>query len=145
MAERRCPNCGELVPSNSITCPKCYKKIPNDPEPVRDSGQSSGTGGRKTPWTPNMKIAFALDIILGLFGLNGIGQLYCGRRRGAIFLGVGLLVFVIAGLLTWVIPPFSIVLALPFYIIYVLIYLGCIFDLATGSMPIHVRMSRMSR
>ena len=45
MPERRCPYCNELVPSNSLTCPKCYKKIPVEPEPAPKYNQ----GTRKDP------------------------------------------------------------------------------------------------
>ncbi|MDO5852476.1 MAG: hypothetical protein Q4Q62_00075 [Thermoplasmata archaeon] len=142
MADRRCPNCGELVPSNSITCPKCFKKIPVEPEPIREE-RSSGSGKRRVPWTPNIKIAFILDIVLGFFGLLGVGQLYCGKRRGFVFLVLGLLFFVCGALLIWVIPPFSLILAMPFMILYVILYLGALADLFLGSADI--RFSALSR
>ena len=106
---RRCPYCGELVPSNSITCPKCYKRIPVEPEPVREEKRGpKNEQGR----TYNRKLALALTLIPGLFGILGLGLIYRNprQRRGYVALLFGALFFV---------------LAVPCWIIYVLMYLGC--------------------
>lgn len=122
MADRRCPYCGELVPSNSVTCPKCYKKIPTEPEPVRRERRSSEGGGR----TPNRTVALLLAIIPGFFGLLGLGLIYRNPRqkRGYLALVLGLLVFLVAVCFTVFIV--TIFLAVPFWIIYALLYLGCL-------------------
>lgn len=122
MADRRCPFCGELVPSNSLTCPKCYKKIPADyqPEPVQ----------HQTAKKTNRKLAIVIGAVLGLFGLLGIGQLICGRyRRGAMFLIVGLIFFIPAVVLTVIIPMISWILAVPLFVIYAILYLVALADL----------------
>lgn len=136
MAERRCPFCGELVPSNSITCPKCYKKIPVQPDPVQ-SEQPRGNAR-------NPKVALILDAVLGLFGLLGIGQLYMGERRGALFLLFGLAVFLPALVLTVIVPLISWILAVPLFVIYALAYIGALADLVVGSTVRHLRF-RSSR
>ncbi len=125
MADRRCPNCGERVPSNSITCPKCFKKIPNDPEPVRESngsGSSSRTGKDRS-----RTVMLILSIVPAFVGLLGLGLIYKypTRKRGYIALLLGLLVFAgaVAGTMSLVLIP----LAVPLWIIYVLLFLGCLF------------------
>lgn len=132
MAQRRCPYCGEMVPSNSITCPKCYKKLP-DQEPGKatefvDRAEDSAKKLKRNP-----RIAIGLDLILGLIGLLGIGQVYMGRPRFLFVTAIGLLVFIAAVCLTVFI--FTIILAVPMWIIYVLMYLGVLADilLTTGS------------
>lgn len=122
MADRRCPYCGELVPSNSVTCPKCYKKIPSEPEPVRKESKGTKKDGRRY----SRKVALALTLVPGLFGLLGLGLIYKNPRqkRGYIALALGLLFFVAAVFFT--LAVFTIFLAVPCWIIYVLGYLGCL-------------------
>lgn len=123
MADRRCPYCGELVPSTSITCPKCYRKIPSEPEPVRrESDSRKSEGGRRY----NPRIAMLLSLIPGLFGLLGLGLIYRNPRqkRGYVALLLGLCFFIAAVMFTF--PLFTIFLAVPCWILYVLGYLGCL-------------------
>lgn len=122
MVDRRCPFCGELVPSNSLTCPKCYKKIPADyqPEPVQPQPSKKA----------NRKYALIIGAVLGLFGLLGMGQLYYGRyKRGAMFLVVGLVFFIPAVVLAFIVPLISWILAVPLFVIYALLYLAALADL----------------
>lgn len=135
MSDRRCPYCGELVPSNSLTCPKCFKKIPVEPEPPLDDGaHDSSKGGRVHR---QRRIALVLDAILGLFGLLGIGQLYLGRRRGAAFLIAGLVFFVPAAVLLFIVPFISTIFAIPLFVVYGLLYLAAIADVILGPLLFH--------
>ena len=113
------------MPSNSITCPKCYKKIPVQPEPVAPE--------RPRARDRNPKVALILDAVLGLFGLLGIGQLYMGEKRGALFLLFGLAVFLPAVVLTVIIPMITWILAVPLFVIYGLAYIAALADLVVGS------------
>lgn len=131
MSERRCPNCGELVPSNSLTCPKCYKKIPVEPEPVSDAGSHPNDDAGKS--SRKLKAALVLDAVIGLFGLLGIGQLYLGRRRGGLFLLAGLVFFIPGTVLLFIIPFISTIFAIPMFIIYAILYLAALADLMLGS------------
>ena len=124
MADRRCPYCGELVPSTSITCPKCSKKIPAEPEPVRrESDRPKNESGRRY----NRTVAILLSLIPGLFGLLGLGLIYRNPRqkRGYVALVLGLLFFVAA--MGFTIGVLTVFLAVPCWIVYVLGYLGCLF------------------
>ena len=141
MAERRCPNCGELVPSNSITCPKCYKKIPVEETTPRSRDDESDRKDRPR-FKANRKVAILLNAILGLFGITGLGQLYCGQKRGALVLLVGLMFFCAAMALLVVIPMVSWILSVPFFILYAIVYLVSLADIVLGSAVIHFGTSR---
>jgi hypothetical protein len=90
---RKCPYCGEAVPSYSLSCPKCYREIPREevaepePEPARQPGAKNRT------------LITILSLVPGLFGILGLGLIYQDFRntKGWIFLGAGLLIF--AGLM----------------------------------------------
>ncbi len=123
MADRRCPFCGELVPSNSITCPKCFRKIPVEPEPVRKERRENPKTEQGRRYSK--KLALILTLIPGLFGILGLGLIYRNPRqkRGYLALVFGALFFILAVFLT--LGVFSIFIAVPCWIIYVLMYLGC--------------------
>ncbi len=125
MADRYCPYCGELVTYTSITCPKCYKKIPNQPEQFEEKKESgkttSSSGGKKH------SIALLLALIPGLFGLLGLGLLYNDRssKPGWTLLVVGLLTFILFIIIvTSSIFILNIVLAIPVAIVYGLMYIA---------------------
>lgn len=136
MPDRYCPFCGELVTSNSITCPKCYKKIPAD-QPARKEDERKGSEKRREY---SGKVALALNLIPGLFGILGIGQIYRDNRdaKGYIILVVGLILFTIAMLLILnmfpgpvmnILTKFS---AIPVMILYALVYIGAVADIVVG-------------
>ena len=120
--DHRCPYCGELVPSNSITCPKCYKKIPKEPEPARREHETEQRDKRGY----SRKLAILLSIVPAFLGLLGLGLIYVSprRKRGYVALVLGLLFFVMAVCLTM--AGVTIFLAVPCWIVYVLMFLGCL-------------------
>lgn len=141
MAERRCPYCGELVPSTSITCPRCYKKIPVEPDKRADDYRMTGESPKEGRGF-SRKLALALNIVPGFFGILGLGQIYRDWRqtRGYVFLALGLLLFWGAALILLnVMPILSGVVALPLLIIYVLLYIGAAADLVMN-MIFHVKI-----
>ena len=100
---RYCPKCGEPVPPNSLTCPKCYAKIPAEPVKKESRSQDSGGPGRSN----NGRVRMALAIIPGFFGILGLGQIYRNYRqlKGYIFLVLGLVFFVSGNVLLLSIVP----------------------------------------
>ena len=96
---RYCPKCGEPVPSNSLTCPKCYTKIP--PEPAKTEKKSGGTDAKGKSNT----IRMILSIVPGFFGILGLGQIYRNykQKRGYVFLLLGL--FFAIGAITLLLFP----------------------------------------
>jgi len=90
--ERRCPHCGEPVPSNSINCPACFREIPRD---------STTASERKTEvgWK-SRGLALLLALIPAVFGGLGIGLIYLGDKKdGAIIFITGILLFFLITLL----------------------------------------------
>ncbi len=112
---RICPYCGERVPSNSITCPKCYRKMHGPAGSERTDGASEGSRRSRT-------VAVLLDAIPGLFGLLGLGQLYLGHRRSILLTLVGLVVFVAS--VAFTVLLITIPLAVPMWFAYIVMYMG---------------------
>ena len=131
MADRYCPYCGELVPSTSLTCPKCYKKIPVvDPTP-RSSGESGGSSPKGSgSGDKNGIIALLLALVPGLFGVLGLGILYKNHSsRGALaLLVIGIVTFIVACLiLSSSIPILNVIFSIPFWLFYALLYIANLF------------------
>lgn len=123
---RYCPNCGEMVTSDCITCPKCYKKMPE--ENPRGDREASGR-----PRKPDTRVAFALDIVLGFVGILGVGQLYQGKTRGAVFTIIGLIFFVPAiSLVLFTDSTLAHIVAIPLFIIYGAVYVFVLLELMFG-------------
>lgn len=143
MADRRCPNCGERVPSNCITCPKCYYRLPSPADTTRGSG-SSGGEKKKSRWgssdssgdgsgkkQPKKKTALILAIIPGFFGILGLGQFYMRQwKKGAIFLIGGLLTYYLALILGFFI--FTWMISIPFYIIFISLFASSVYQILLG-------------
>ena len=90
---RKCPYCGEEVPTFSVTCPKCYNEIPREEEKAQQSRGYSVPNDR-VPATRTYSKTLILAIVPALFGIMGLGQIYQGRtEKGVKFLIVGLLSF----------------------------------------------------
>lgn len=100
MSDRRCPNCGELVPSNSLTCPSCYKEIPRDAVVYEIHEDDDGPSGRSGAGKDKNRTLTLILALLGVFGFMGLGQIYQGHhRKGSIFLVIGLPMMLILALL----------------------------------------------
>ncbi len=101
----RCPYCGELVPSYSLNCPKCYRAIPRD-EKRQDQKAWEGVPDSRAPSvkTYNKCVVLFLALIPSLFGFMGLAQMYQGRfQRGIKFLVAGLILFTIIVLCSYAI------------------------------------------
>lgn len=94
---RKCPYCGEEVPSFSINCPKCYRSIPRNEYKIREDIRNEGVPNDRAPSivTFNKKLVLFLALIPAAFGLFGLGQIYEREYgKGATFLVAGLLLFI---------------------------------------------------
>ena len=96
---RKCPYCGESVPSFSINCPKCYRDIPRE-EKKNEEKEDIKRGTIPNNRMPSvkiidMRIVLILALIPAAVGLMGMGQIYERYyRKGLTFLGIGLLLFI---------------------------------------------------
>lgn len=97
---RYCPKCGEPVPSNSLTCPKCYAKIP--PEPVVSREETETKRTRK-----KFDTQILLSLIPGFFGILGLGQIYRNHSdvKGYLFLIIGAILFFTGNILLLSLVP----------------------------------------
>ena len=138
MADRYCPHCGELVPSTSVTCPKCYRRIPADPVAAtggrRGGTGSKGTGAHRQGY--DRRLALLLNLIPGFFGFLGIGQIYRDHRssKGYLMLLSGLAIFALTMMLLLNITPgvlsfLAKVSAFPLMLLYALMYIGAAVDI----------------
>lgn len=118
-----CPKCGasqERQHSESF-CGKCGNKV-YDNNPCSNCNQqhtqnSNATNpnyvGQKPPQWKSEGTTLILTVILGIFGLGGIGHIYLGNiTRGIVILIVGIILLVIAivtlGIGLFILIPFAI-------------------------------------
>lgn len=92
--QRTCPNCGEYVQSDNLTCPKCFKEIPRDPP--RETSGSVRVNSKRNVKDKNSNIAAFLAILPPFIGLLGLGMIYQEPKnsQGYWFLLAGLLIFI---------------------------------------------------
>ena len=93
---RKCPYCGEAVPSYSLNCPKCYRDIPREEYKVQEDIKK-GVPNDRAPSIRriNMKVVILLALIPAAMGLMGMGQMYEREySKGFFFLIPGLLMFI---------------------------------------------------
>ena len=94
---RKCPYCGEPVPSFSLNCPKCYRSIPREeptPEVKRGSGRIPNDRAPSVR-VFDRRIVILLALVPAALGLMGMGQMYMKEySKGMRFLAVGLTTFV---------------------------------------------------
>ena len=86
-----CSSCGAALIGKSTTCMKCgYTKTKYNPmtPPQGALYKNEGTG-------------LILSIVLGLFCLNGIGQIYAGKVGRGIGIMIGSWVLIVVGILTF--------------------------------------------
>ncbi len=115
---RYCPKCGEPVPSNCITCPKCYTKIPAEPVSAEETKRSE-------PKRKSQSTRILLTVIPGLFGLLGLGILYDDTKNmlGYKFLIAGLLLFILGNVLILTPGFLTTVLGIGPMIVYLILFL----------------------
>ena len=156
MTDRYCPYCGELVPSNSVTCPKCFRKVPDEPGAPRHEEHRERTEDRterherreeprkkeKQKREYSSQAALALDVIPGFLGLLGLGQIYRDYKsmKGWFLLLLGLVLFTTGMMLllhwtpSFLVNFFSSISAFPIFIIYTLLYIFAVADILMGKL-----------
>ena len=104
-----CTNCGKEMPDGAAFCPACGFSV-NAQGPRNN--QNNWNNGNRNFYAPyyEMKdtaVTIILGVLLGLFGIMGVGQIYAGKvgRGIAIMIGgfaiVALSVIVIFSYLSW--------------------------------------------
>ncbi len=127
---RYCPKCGEPVPSNCITCPKCYAKMPSEPP------QQYREEKRETKHTDSNTLRLIMVIVPALFGFLGVWQIYRDYHRpfGYFMLLFGFVFFWLGNLLLFSLAPDIIVsifknfTAVGFLFLYIILFLITLAD-----------------
>jgi hypothetical protein len=77
-----CPKCGKEVPVEANFCPSCgyaFNQVPPAKPVILPNQKNTG-------------IAAVLALVLGIFGLMGVGHVYVGKiKRGIILLIIGII------------------------------------------------------
>ena len=106
------------MPSNCITCPKCYTKLPAEPVSAEETKQSE-------PKKKSHSTRILLTVIPGFFGLLGLGILYDDTKNmlGYKFLIAGLLLFILGNVLILTPGFLTTVLGIGPMILYLILFL----------------------
>jgi len=106
-----CVNCGHILTATSKFCGSCGTPIPEEEtaqkkpnvnpviksEPPPKQNVNSEKVLQRPPGWKSMGVTMVLTVVLGIFGLGGIGHLYLGKIiRGIVILIVGIIITVIA-------------------------------------------------
>ena len=95
---RKCPYCGEEVPSFSLNCPKCYRSIPREEYRIKDEPKKGDIPNDRAPSVQvfNSKVVLLLALIPAALGIMGMGQIYMKEyNKGFRFLAVGSMTFIL--------------------------------------------------
>ncbi|MBQ3735611.1 MAG: zinc ribbon domain-containing protein [Candidatus Methanomethylophilaceae archaeon] len=135
LADRRCPHCGERVPSFSINCPNCYRSIPPE-DPPKEEYRIIDDDRAPSVRRVNRKLVAFLAFVPGVFGLFGLGQLYQKDwHKGIMFLLTGILMMAsMVMLLKMVGGPVAIILFIGLLILFIGGYLIQAFDAVVRSL-----------
>ena len=146
---RKCPYCGEFVPSNSLNCPKCYKSIPREEYTVKEDIKTGTIPNDRAPSVHvfNRKTVMFLALIPAAIGLMGLGQIYEREyNKGVKFLIAGIILFVSIVLLITNFDSFgggkflAVALAIFLFILFIGTYVVQAFDAIVRSLiPVSVR------
>jgi TM2 domain-containing membrane protein YozV len=112
-SESFCPNCGQKIYGNT-PCSNCTKSRPK------------ATPMQRPPEWKSEGTTLVLSIVLGLFGLPGIGHIYVGQVGKGIGILIGSLILFVLG---WVTIAFGV--GAIFLIIYIIIFFWQIFNSRT--------------
>lgn len=138
---RRCPNCGAVVPENSLTCPQCYAEVdrilPDDPRKTTREEFREHIEKRDK----KMAVSLALAVIPAFVGLLGLGLIYQDWRdpRGFRYLGTGIVLFLLPVMMILFLGLLSLLLIIPIFfllLLYVVTALSSIAETYFGSFSV---------
>ena len=75
MGDRKCPYCGERVPSFSVNCPNCYRSLPGE-ERQQETYRIIDDDRAPSVYRVDRRVVAFLAFIPAVFGLFGLGQMY---------------------------------------------------------------------
>ncbi len=146
---RKCPYCGEAVPSYSLNCPKCYKSIPREEYKVKEDIKTGTIPNDRAPSVQvfNRRTVKLLALVPAAIGLMGLGQIYEREyNKGVKFLIVGIIMFASIVALITNFDSFgggkflAVILTIFLFILYIVTYVIQAFDAIVRSLiPISMK------
>ena len=135
MGDRKCPYCGERVPSFSVNCPNCYRSLPGE-ERQQETYRIIDDDRAPSVYRVDRRVVAFLAFIPAVFGLFGLGQMYQRDwRKGFMFLMMGVLMMTVIVLIN---TEFSgagvIILTIGLFILFIGGYLIQAFDAVVRSL-----------
>lgn len=133
MSDRKCPFCGERVPTFSLNCPRCYRAIPMEKrgKEERNDGYTIIDDDRAPSLhRVDRRMVLILALIPAVFGLFGLGQIYQkDYRKGFTFMLVGVsMMALMVSLYTYVGGGLAFVLIVGLLILFIGGYIVQAFD-----------------
>ncbi len=142
--KRRCPNCGAVVPDNSLTCPQCFAEVDRvlSDDPKKSTREQFREHIQRRD--KNMTVSLVLAILPAFIGLLGLGLIYQDFRdiRGYRYLGTGFVLFMIPVCLIVFLGLFSLILIIPIFfmlLLYLVTALASIAETHFGSIDLNFR------
>lgn len=121
--DRFCGRCGKQLPPQAQTCPNCGKFVSQARQEQNTNQQRLV---RPVEWKSE-SITLLLSILLGLFGIQGVGHMYVGKiGKGVVILIGSIVLFVIAIALT--ITGIGAIIGIPLIIMYIVMFIWQILD-----------------
>lgn len=129
-----CGKCGQKVDGTIYFCPKCgsqinqsdSKRIENNYQNSHSQSNANSRLQRPAEWKSE-SITLLLSILLGLFGIQGVGHMYVGKIvKGVVILIGSFVLFIVAIVL--VLTIVGAVIGIPLIIIYIVMFIWQILD-----------------
>lgn len=139
--DRFCGRCGKQLPPQAQTCPNCGKFV-SQTRQEQSTNQNSRLV-RPVEWKSE-SVTLLLSILLGLFGIQGVGHMYVGKiGKGVVILIGSIVLFVIAVALT--ITGIGAIIGIPLIIMYIVMFIWQILDARKLCMQYNEHLERHGR
>jgi len=124
--DKFCGKCGNQLPPQAQTCSNCGKFVSQARKEQSTANQQNSRLVRPVEWKSE-SITLLLSILLGLFGIQGVGHMYVGKvGKGVVILIGSLVLIVIAVLLTM--TGIGAIIGIPLIIAYIVMFIWQIID-----------------
>jgi predicted RNA-binding Zn-ribbon protein involved in translation (DUF1610 family)/TM2 domain-containing membrane protein YozV len=124
--DRFCGRCGKQLPPQAQTCPNCGKFVSQARQEQSTTNQQNSRLVRPIEWKSE-SVTLLLSILLGLFGIQGVGHMYVGKiGKGVVILIGSLVLLVISIALT--VTGIGAIIGIPLIIVYIVMFIWQIID-----------------
>lgn len=121
--DRFCGRCGNHLQPQAETCPNCGKFVS---QTRREQNTNQQRLVRPVEWKSE-SVTLLLSILLGLFGIQGVGHMYVGKiGKGIVILIGSIVLFIIAIALT--VTGIGAIIGIPLIIMYIVMFIWQILD-----------------